>query len=93
MNWVSGRSMCENCRSILGIRDLVPIISFLALRGRCRHCGAKIQKAWLVVEVAALAVAAISVLLLPVGWAWAAAMTGWVLIFVATFAWVKRGRT
>ena len=42
------------------------------------------------VEVATLAVAAFSVILLPNGWAWVSAMTGWALNFVATFYWVKR---
>ena len=35
---VSGRSVCPNCNHILAPIDLVPILSWLQLRGRCRYC-------------------------------------------------------
>ena len=37
-----GRSACASCGRELEAVDLVPIISWLALRGRCRFCGSKI---------------------------------------------------
>jgi leader peptidase (prepilin peptidase)/N-methyltransferase len=43
-SWVRGRSECPSCGARLGVRDLVPVLSFVASRGRCRHCGAGI--AW-----------------------------------------------
>lgn len=36
------RSHCDTCGHILGVRDLVPIVSWLMLRGKCRYCGAPI---------------------------------------------------
>lgn len=36
------RSRCPRCRTALGARDLVPLVAWLAARGRCRHCGAAI---------------------------------------------------
>jgi len=33
-----GRSKCEYCGETLGFFDLIPIISWFILRGRCRHC-------------------------------------------------------
>lgn len=33
-----GRSMCVHCRHTLGIMDLVPLFSWLILRGKCRYC-------------------------------------------------------
>ncbi|MFQ5934006.1 MAG: prepilin peptidase [Dehalococcoidia bacterium] len=39
---ISGASHCEVCHTRLGTRDLAPVLSYLWLRGRCRHCGAKI---------------------------------------------------
>ena len=38
-----GRSHCDVCGHVLTARDLVPIVSFLAHHGRCRHCGAKLS--------------------------------------------------
>ncbi len=40
--FVSGRSRCPSCGATLGARDLVPILSWVALHGRCRRCGAPI---------------------------------------------------
>lgn len=39
MTW-GGRSRCMACRAQLGVVDLVPILSCLFSRARCRHCGA-----------------------------------------------------
>ena len=38
-----GRSHCDVCGHVLTAGDLVPIVSFLAHRGRCRWCGAKLS--------------------------------------------------
>jgi leader peptidase (prepilin peptidase) / N-methyltransferase len=35
---IHGRSMCPNCQHVLAARDLVPILSWLSLKGRCRYC-------------------------------------------------------
>lgn len=35
---VRGRSMCPNCEHELAAKDLVPVFSWLALRGKCRYC-------------------------------------------------------
>ena len=36
-------SFCPRCEHRLGALDLVPVLSFLALRARCRYCGAPIS--------------------------------------------------
>ncbi len=36
------RSRCDACGTALGPPDLVPVLSYLWLRGRCRHCAARI---------------------------------------------------
>jgi prepilin signal peptidase PulO-like enzyme (type II secretory pathway) len=33
-----GRSHCDTCGHTLGWTDLIPVISFVLLRGRCRYC-------------------------------------------------------
>ena len=42
--WGLERSRCDCCGAALAPRDLVPALSFLALRGRCRFCGARIPR-------------------------------------------------
>ena len=56
------RSECEACGHVLSAAELVPLLSVLALRGRCRACGAAIPRFHLLVELAALLVAASAVL-------------------------------
>jgi leader peptidase (prepilin peptidase)/N-methyltransferase len=38
-----GRSMCPRCRHVLVVKDLVPILSWVSLRGKCRYCRAPIS--------------------------------------------------
>lgn len=38
-----GRSMCPSCTHSLSALDLVPLFSFLFLKGKCRYCGAPIS--------------------------------------------------
>ena len=38
-----GRSMCVHCRHELAARDLIPVVSYLTLRGKCRYCRKPIQ--------------------------------------------------
>jgi leader peptidase (prepilin peptidase)/N-methyltransferase len=40
--WRPARSQCPACGATLGPRDLVPILSWVASMGRCRHCGARV---------------------------------------------------
>lgn len=51
LNWVNDRSRCNSCHHILAWYDLVPVISFLWLRGRCRYCRAKIPLRNLLIEL------------------------------------------
>ena len=47
----TGRSRCPACGHTLGAPDLVPVLSWLVLRGRCRHCAARIPVRYLLVEL------------------------------------------
>ncbi len=47
-----GRSMCPQCEHTLGGRDLVPVFSYLFLRGKCRYCGERISPRYACVELA-----------------------------------------
>ena len=44
-------SHCTACDARLGALDNVPVLSWLALRGRCRHCGAPISPRYPVIEL------------------------------------------
>jgi len=70
---VRGRSACPACGHTIAWYDNLPLISWLALRGRCRHCRAAISWRYPVVELLAGAAAVLVVLLLGPGWTAAAA--------------------
>ncbi len=48
---VKGRSKCPSCDSAIKAYDLVPVISYLMLRGKCRNCKAKISARYPLVEL------------------------------------------
>ncbi len=48
---VFGRSHCVQCGSMLRARDLIPVVSFLLLRGKCHSCGIKISWQYPLVEL------------------------------------------
>ena len=50
-SWVKGRSACPACGAELTPADLVPLLSYLASRGRCRHCGAPIGRRYPLTEL------------------------------------------
>jgi prepilin signal peptidase PulO-like enzyme (type II secretory pathway) len=41
--FVHGRSRCDHCRRTLQWYEMIPLLSFIFLRGRCRTCGARID--------------------------------------------------
>ena len=42
-SFLRGHSRCPSCNHPLGVRDLVPVFSWLFQKGRCRYCGVKIS--------------------------------------------------
>ncbi len=49
---VSPPSQCDQCRQRLSAADLIPVFSYLWLRGRCRYCGSPLPKRIVIVELA-----------------------------------------
>lgn len=51
---LDGRSICRSCGTTLGVIDLVPILTFVILRGKCRHCSAAIPRETIGTELLAI---------------------------------------
>jgi leader peptidase (prepilin peptidase)/N-methyltransferase len=49
------RSRCPSCATQLRAVDNIPVVSWLALRGRCHHCGAPVSARYPLVELATAA--------------------------------------
>lgn len=49
--FVRGRSYCPCCRHQLAPQDLIPVMSYLLLRGKCRYCKAGIHPSYLLIEL------------------------------------------
>src|SRR5215468_7678678 len=56
---VRPRSFCPGCEKTIAWYDNIPVVSYVFLRARCRHCGAKIPLRYPLVEVATGAVFAL----------------------------------
>ena len=72
-----GRSMCLSCGHELAAKDLIPIVSWLWLRGKCRYCSARIPDS----PLSEVAVPTLLVL----------SYTWWPWSLVSTFNWVLFG--
>ncbi len=82
------RSACETCGHVLGAAELVPILSFLWLRGRCAKCGARIAPQHLFIELSATAVAVWAIAADVRGpLLWADCVFGWVLLALGWIDW------
>ena len=51
-------SSCPKCAKEIGARDNIPVLSYLLLRGQCRHCGARISPRYPAVELLCAAASA-----------------------------------
>lgn len=61
-----GRSQCPSCGTQIAAADNIPVVSWLVLRGRCRHCGWRIPVWYPLVELS------VPLLWLTMLWTWGA---------------------
>lgn len=61
-------SHCPNCMTHLKWRHMVPLLSFIALKGRCASCGIKIAWIYPLLELACALLFALSVQCMGMGW-------------------------
>lgn len=73
---IKGRSQCPKCGHQLAWRDLIPVISWVTLKGRCRYCAQPISWQYPALEIGAA-------IILSLGAAGPAALSGWALIIYA----------
>lgn len=90
----SGRSACDSCGTTIALRDLVPILSWLALRGRCRSCRGAIGWWQPACEIGGAAIGLGAVMIAPAGLALPAMVLGWILLLLgvidARHLWLPR---
>jgi len=68
ISWFHGRSACPRCGHVLGVVDLVPVVSWLASRRRCRYCRDPITWRYPLTEMMCCAWAVL--LALKIGFSW-----------------------
>ncbi|EGR0074609.1 leader peptidase TcpJ [Vibrio cholerae] len=68
----SNRSMCPKCGNKISWYDNVPLLSYLLLHGKCRHCDEKISLSYFIVELSFFIIA------FPIYWL----STSWIDSFV-----------
>ena len=78
-------SHCPRCGTPLNWFDNIPLLSWLALRGRCRHCGASIALRYWLVELLSAGLWVAAVWATPSGLGprpdrWLALIAGWLLL-------------
>jgi len=50
-DFIFGRSHCDCCKKVLEWYDLIPIVSFIVLKGKCRHCQNLISRKGFIIEI------------------------------------------
>ena len=62
-----GKSICTTCGHDLFMKDMIPIISWILLKGKCRYCGAPISPRYTIVEALGGILAVLCTLFLGIG--------------------------
>lgn len=75
------RSRCSGCGRQLRAHELVPLLSYLIQRGRCRRCGAAIERRYPLIEAAGALIGIVAALVAAAPLA--AAVLGWALLLLA----------
>jgi len=92
---VRGRSMCSSCKHELAGKDLIPVLSWVMLRGKCRYCHKPIKDSP-IVELSLPIVFVISYIWWPFNWGgagtfnfvvWLVALVGLTALFVYDMKW------
>lgn len=91
-----GRSMCPHCQHTLTWYDLIPVLSWLSVRGKCRYCRKPISVQYPLVELATAALFVVSYLFWPLALhgleigvfaVWLMVLTGLIALLVYDARW------
>jgi leader peptidase (prepilin peptidase)/N-methyltransferase len=74
---VGGESHCSGCGRRLGALDMIPVLSWVALRGRCRTCGSRIPAYHPLVELLVPVLGVVA--WLQLGWGWELVTVLWLI--------------
>lgn len=77
---ITGRSHCDRCGTQIAAYDLIPVISFLVLKGKCRICLQKIGLSPIATELLAIVIAILPLAMLPQDEAVGLAIFAWILL-------------
>lgn len=80
---LTGRSRCDTCGTTLKPWQLIPLLSFVLLRGRCAACGTRIGWQTLGLELVAALIGALALALRPDATGLFIAVFGWLLLPLA----------
>ena len=84
---VTGRSRCDQCYLPLCAYELMPILSYVIQRGKCRRCNAAIGRDSLYTELFCASFGLLCATLFPLLSAVAVAVLGWVLLPLTILDW------
>lgn len=84
---LTGRSRCDHCQLPLQAYELVPILSYVIQRGKCRRCAVAIGRDSLFTELFCASFGLLCAALFPFQSAVAVATLGWVLIPLIILDW------
>ena len=84
-------SFCPHCEQRLGVLDLIPMLSYVFCKGRCRYCSEPLSWHYFFVELVCSALGGVSFLLLGGQFALFVLFALFVaLTFVAFYGWMQR---
>ena len=65
---VRPRSRCPSCGAEIGVRDNIPVVSWVLLRGRCRRCGERISAEYPLLELTTAGLVVLAAVRYPDPW-------------------------
>jgi leader peptidase (prepilin peptidase)/N-methyltransferase len=84
----TGRSRCDSCDRQIATHDLIPVLSFLLLKGKCRYCGQGIGRLPLATELVSILIGIFPLALLPQDQAVGLALLAWLLLPLVLLDWL-----